>query len=48
MASIEPSKLDRMKRSFRSDAALDEVFILLSIGAGLIATLGLLANSPPS
>ena len=46
MASIEPSKLDRMKRSFENDAALDEVFIVLSIGAGLIATLGLLANSP--
>ncbi len=46
MASIEPSKLDRMKRSFGSDAALDEVFIVLSVGAGLIATLGLLANSP--
>ena len=46
MASIEPSKLDRMKRSFGSDAALDQVFIVLSIGAGLIATLGLLANSP--
>ena len=38
MASIEPSKLDRMKRSFGSDAALDQVFIVLSIGAGLIAT----------
>ena len=46
MTSIEPSKLDRMKRSFGSDAALDEVFIVLSIGAGLIATLGLLADSP--
>ena len=46
MASIEPSKLDRMKRSFGNDAALDEVFIVLSIGAGLIATLGLLAKSP--
>ena len=46
MASIEPSQLDRMKRSFGNDAALDEVFIVLSIGAGLIATLGLLANSP--
>ena len=46
MASIEPSKLDRMKRSFENDAALDEVFIVLSIGAGLIATLGLLADSP--
>ena len=46
MAGIEPSKLDRMKRGFGNDAALDEVFIVLSIGAGLIATLGLLANSP--
>ena len=46
MASIEPSKLDRMKRSFENDAALDEVFVVLSIGAGLIATLGLLADSP--
>ena len=36
MASIEPSKLDRMKRSFENDAALDEVFIVLSICAGLI------------
>jgi|TARA_Y100000287_G_scaffold132783_1_gene107803 uncharacterized hydrophobic protein (TIGR00271 family) len=28
------------------DAALDEVFIVLSVGASLISTLGLLANSP--
>ena len=46
MAGIEPTKLDRMKRSFERDAELDEVFIVLSIGAGLIATLGLLADSP--
>ncbi len=46
MASIEPSKLDRWRRSFGNDAELDEVFIVLSVGAGLIATLGLLANSP--
>ena len=46
MASIEPSKLDRMHRRFGRDAELDEVFIVLSVGAGLIATLGLLADSP--
>ena len=46
MASIEPSKLDRMQRSFGRDAELDEVFIVLSVGAGMIATLGLLADSP--
>ena len=46
MASIEPSKLDRWQRSFGYDADLDEVFIVLSIGASLIATLGLLADSP--
>ena len=46
MASIEPSKLDRMHRSFGRDAELDEVFIVLSVGAGMIATLGLLADSP--
>ena len=27
------------------DAELDEVFLVLSVGASLIATLGLLANS---
>ena len=45
MASIEPSKLDRWQRSFENDAELDEVFIVLSVGSGLIATLGLLADS---
>ena len=37
--------LKRLHRSHMRDAALDEVFIVLSVGASLIATLGLLANS---
>lgn len=37
--------LQRLHRSHMRDAALDEVFIVLSVGASLIATLGLLANS---
>ena len=37
--------LKRLHRSHMNDAALDEVFIVLSVGASLIATLGLLANS---
>ena len=37
--------LKRLHRSHMHDAALDEVFIVLSVGASLIATLGLLANS---
>ena len=37
--------LKRLYRSHMHDAALDEVFIVLSVGASLIATLGLLANS---
>ncbi len=41
MASFE-----ELEREFDSDARLDEVFIVLTVGAGLIATLGLLSNSP--
>ncbi|WP_415409486.1 DUF389 domain-containing protein [Synechococcus sp. A10-1-5-9] len=37
--------LRRLHRSHMRDACLDEVFIVLSVGASLIATLGLLANS---
>ena len=35
----------RLHRSHMRDAELDEVFLVLSVGASLIATLGLLANS---
>jgi len=45
MNSSESSQLERLRRSYRRDASLDEVFVVLSIGASLIATLGLLANS---
>ncbi len=45
MSGMEPTKLERLHRSYSRDAELDEAFIVLTIGASLIATLGLLANS---
>jgi uncharacterized hydrophobic protein (TIGR00271 family) len=45
MRSSEPSRLDHLSRGNQRDAALNEAFVVLSIGASLIATLGLLANS---
>ena len=45
MTGMEPTKLERQHRSYGRDAALDEAFIVLTVGASLIATLGLLANS---
>ena len=44
--SMSSRKIRRLHRSHMRDAALDEVFIVLSVGASLISTLGLLANSP--
>ena len=44
--SVSSPKLEQLHRSHMRDAALDEVFIVLSVGASLISTLGLLANSP--
>ena len=43
MSGMEPEKLDRLHRSYRRDAEFDEAFIVLTVGASLIATLGLLA-----
>jgi len=43
--STSSRMLRRLHRSHMRDACLDEVFIVLSVGASLIATLGLLANS---
>ncbi len=43
--SLSSRKIRQLHRSHMSDATLDEVFIVLSIGASLISTLGLLANS---
>ena len=45
MSGMEPTKLDRLHRSYSRDAELDEAFMVLTVGASLIATLGLLANS---
>ncbi len=44
--SMSSRKIKRLHRSHMRDATLDEVFIVLSVGASLISTLGLLANSP--
>ena len=38
-------QLDQLHRSFKNDARLDESFLVLTIGASLIATMGLVANS---
>ena len=45
MTGMEPDKVERLHRSYSRDAELDEAFIVLTIGASLIATLGLLVNS---
>ena len=42
---LSSRKLKRLHRSHMRDAELNEVFLVLSVGASLIATLGLLANS---
>ena len=42
---MEPQKLERLNAQFERDARLDGVFVVLSLGASLIASLGLLANS---
>ncbi len=42
---MEITRLGRMHNSYKSDANLDEVFVILTIGASMIATLGLQANS---
>ena len=43
--SLSSRKIRQLHRSHMRDATLDEVFIVLSVGASLISTLGLLANS---
>ena len=42
---MEPNRLERLHRSYDRDAELDEAFVVLTLGASLIATLGLLANN---
>jgi len=42
----DPSRLEALRREFEHEASFSQVFVVLTIGATLIATLGLLANSP--
>jgi hypothetical protein len=45
-ASAGTSRLDDLLREFEHEARFSQVFVVLTVGATLIATLGLLANSP--
>ena len=42
----EGDRLDKLRHSYDGDDAIDESYVVLTIGASLIATLGLLANNP--
>ncbi|MEB3324851.1 MAG: DUF389 domain-containing protein, partial [Cyanobacteriota bacterium] len=39
-------RLEALQQEFERDARFNQVFVVLTLGASLIATLGLLANSP--
>ena len=41
----EGDRLDELHRSYDGDAKLNESFLVLTLGASLIATLGLLADN---
>ncbi|HYP04038.1 MAG TPA: DUF389 domain-containing protein, partial [Cyanobium sp.] len=47
MSTAPPNdtRLDALRQEFEHDAAFSQVFVVLTVGATLIATLGLLANS---
>lgn len=40
------TRLELLRREFEHEASFSQVFVVLTVGATLIATLGLLANSP--
>jgi uncharacterized membrane protein len=42
---VNPGRLRQLIAELEADARLDEVFNVLTVGAAVIATLGLLANS---
>ena len=41
----EGERLNNLRRSYDGDEAVDESYVVLTIGASLIATLGLLDNN---
>jgi uncharacterized hydrophobic protein (TIGR00271 family) len=45
VAAAGDGRLDGLRREFEHEAAFTQVFVVLTVGATLIATLGLLANS---
>ncbi|MCP9841575.1 DUF389 domain-containing protein [Synechococcus sp. J7-Johnson] len=47
MSTVPPddSRLDALRQEFEHEASFSQVFVVLTVGATLIATLGLLANS---
>ena len=42
----DDTRLDALRQEFEREASFSQVFVVLTVGATLIATLGLLANSP--
>lgn len=46
LLSHPPADIAALTEEFEKESKLDEVYIVLTIGAGLIASLGLLADSP--
>jgi uncharacterized hydrophobic protein (TIGR00271 family) len=42
----DPARLDALRREFEHEGSFSQVFVVLTVGATLIASLGLLANSP--
>ena len=46
MLPPDPARLDALRQQFEHEARFSQVFVVLTVGATLIASLGLLANSP--
>jgi uncharacterized hydrophobic protein (TIGR00271 family) len=46
MLPSDPARLDALRREFEHEGSFNQVFVVLTVGATLIASLGLLANSP--
>ncbi|MFS6826865.1 DUF389 domain-containing protein [Cyanobium sp. ATX-6F1] len=46
VAAAEEGRLEALTKEFEREASFNQVFVVLTVGASLIATLGLLANSP--
>ena len=45
LVPADAARLDALRQEFEHEAGFSQVFVVLTVGATLIATLGLLANS---